>query len=177
MSKAYPFHKWVAYTEKLNRTEIGVYERYAEIVGDHAYVRPDSQGSKADIVPAANVFETKDEALAYLAGTGVKKWVVFSGDWRDKEPCLLPFQGLVTYCMTQRHGKFNRISATVRISDGKVFSSYNELEVFNTKKEAEKYHTEVWRRRIKRVKEAFSEGHALLNAMYANAPRTRKKAR
>jgi hypothetical protein len=176
MSKSYPNHKWVVYTSRLNRTDIGVYERFTEIVGDHAYVRRDSQGSNADILPTGNVFETKDEAIGYLAGKGVKRWVVSTGDW-SSTPCVLPFLGLVTFGLTQRHGRFDRIVTAVRLSDGKAFSGDRDLATFDTKKAAEKYHATIWRRRIIEIKKGYAEKHALLNGMYENAPRSRKKGR
>ncbi len=175
MSKAYPNHKYVAYTSKMGRTEAGVYERYVDIVGDCAYIRPLMDGSKADILPAANVFEKQDDALAYMAGGGVKKWIVDTGRWRDGV-VTLPFQGRVAYCTVLRHGRYDFVNSAVRDSDGKVFSG-RDVKTFDTHKDAEKFHARVWKERMKEVLEEYQKKHAQLVEMRANKPRSRKRAK
>jgi hypothetical protein len=173
MSKAYPNHKWVAFTSKMGRTEAGVYERFVHIVGDAAYVLPKSDGNVADILPAANVFEKKADALAYMAGTGVEKWVVDAGG--RGEPVTL-FWGRVRYFMTKRWGHYDRCHSAVRISDGKVFQGHN-LRTFDRKKDAEKAHAATWKDRHANLAHDLKEKIDEMAAMLECRPRSRKAKR
>jgi len=175
VSKHYPNHKYVAYTSKMGRTEPGVYERFVDVVGDTAYIRPLMDGSKADILPAANVFEKKDDAVAYMAGTGVKKWIVDTGGWH-RGIVVLPFRGRVSYAVTLRHGHYDYVNMAVRDSDGKVFSG-RDIKTFDTHKAAEKLHAEIWKERMKELAKEYKEKTEQLVEMIQNKPRSRKKAR
>ena len=172
MSKDYPKFKWCVYTDKVGRTEVGVYERYVDIVDDAAYVLPKADGIIADIIPAANVFEKKTDALAYMAGTGVERWVVSSGGYGDVATL---FRGRVKFFMTKKHGHMSHAQAAVRLSDGKAFDGHN-LRTFDTCREAEKYHAKVWKQNYGYAMKDLKQQQERVDAMLDAKPRSRKKA-
>lgn len=177
MSKEYPKHKWVAYTEKLGRTEVGVYERKVEIIDGSAYVLPKSDGNVADILPKANVFETQEEAIRFLSGDGVPRWIIYSGrsygSNRDPEECCM-FQGNVKYYTQRKYGEFHQAKSAVRISDGKVFSSSN-IQAFDTRRECEAIYRKIWSSRMADLTKEKSEIDEKMKFLLSNKPRSGKK--
>jgi hypothetical protein len=152
--------KFVVFPVDGGRIKKGIYCRNVVMGKDCAFVLSDVTSTKADVVPKASVFNTHEEAESYLAGKGVKRWVVGEfavGDngrqkW-ERHDVPMMFEALVVYY--HYAGRFypeSRI-AVQKVENGKLFkvTRTHGLETFETKEGAEKRFKEMWRARFKEI--------------------------
>lgn len=168
--------KYVVYLRKLGRVERGILLASVTISGEEAFVHRNS--NQADILSAANVFDTKEAAENYLAGTGVRRWMVsLLGDRNEKIPVMV--EVLVEYyTYTGRYHPEYRQMAVKRLEDGKNLMIYNEYQTsfYKTKKEAETAYAALWRSKYKETVTDIEKLQGFLKTLDANKPRSKKKA-
>lgn len=167
--------KYVAFLAKVGRTEKGIVHGYVTIDGDLAYVRKNESSASADIVPAAGVFNTEKEAQDYLAGEGVRRWVVGTLRQSRRHGCPVLFEAKVVHYYYKGSYKTYYKQAVKRISDGEIVELLN-FQSFSTKKAAESHFSKAWHAEHKDLMRDL-EGHKKhLAELLKNKPRSRKAA-
>lgn len=120
----YPNHRFVVYTHPVGRTKPGVYERAVTLDGKIAFVWPDEGKHQADVLPALNVFDTKEDAHAFFTKGGVVRWIVHN---EHGSPEVFPAR-IKTY-FEKRYGRMEtRITVISRLDRKPVASSYNMVD-------------------------------------------------
>ena len=165
--------KWVAYKTKVNRTKPGVYKRHVTIGGEQAFVHPEGDAKVADILPAPAVFETKEEAIKYLNGDGLLRWVVVSHG-RKNVPEM--FQAYITFGYGYRYGRSQHsVTYATRADNGKLVQDLWYASVCKTKKEAESKYRQAWRSTMKECKKELGNWTKLYRDLQSGKPRSGKK--
>jgi hypothetical protein len=179
--KAKPNHgdptRFVVYTSQVGRTPAGIVRAYVSVVGRDAFVRKREDAVQADVLPAANVFDTRESAEAYLAGDGVRRWVVGTVPKHGTDIPVMLEAKVVFYPYVGRYQTESR-AAVKRLSDGKAveFYSRRDLSFFETKKGAEAAYAKLWRGRHEHAVKGLEEHEARVAAYEKCRPRTRKAA-
>lgn len=173
--------KFVVYLTKTGRMEKGIYPCRVWVCKDKAFVLPKGRTNTADVVPSMNVFSDRKEAESYLAGTGVKRWVV--GDItvgrpkrgkRERLGYEIPvmFEALVV--RYQYGGPYRNEGnlAVKKIEDGKLVEIRDTygFKTFETKVEAEKYFKTTWEATVEEVQRNAAEYQQHLHLLLHSAP-------
>lgn len=168
-------YKFVVYLRAIGNTPRGIFGRWVDIVGDRAYCRRTRDVTRADVLPALNVFDTEEAAARYLLEqeeNGRETWVVQDG---YREPVLL-FRGKVIAYEYERHyGSRFAHKKVLRLSDNKLMDG-RACIAFATKREAEKYHREAWNKARERMEKSWQEASTEFQEFMANKPRSKKKS-
>jgi hypothetical protein len=171
---------FVVYTVPIGRQKVGIRRcTHVVFVEDKAIVYVNGE-SRADIVPKANVFADHDSAAKYLAGHGVRRWVVGEVKFREEHRREVPvmFEALVVhYDYNGRYRHENKI-AVKRIDGGKepvdIENTYG-FRSYETKREAEKEFTHRWRQRWKDAEQNLLRYKEYMLELMKNPPRKRSK--
>jgi hypothetical protein len=164
--------KYIVFLSQVGRYNKGIVHGFASIDGKSAFVRRSESGTHAEIVPAANIFDTEKEAQAYLAGEGVRRWVV-GEDERGRYACPKMFEAKVVYYHYMgTYSAHYRVSVK-RIRDGKVVD-LTHFAAFNTKKQAESHFAKVWREKHKDLTKELVDYKEHLAKLMKNKPREKK---
>jgi hypothetical protein len=164
--------KYCVYLEKCGRTEPGIYPRKVRIVGDIAFVLPE-RGSQADILPAINVFEKKEDAEKYMTGTGIEMWVV-GQDYNDDTPEM--FRGKVIRAVHEVYRGPRKTSTLIMRPDGTTFRGNYGCKTYTSKKEAEADFSHRWHDKMKHAQKDLEGIHAIIEKLKRNQPRSKKRA-
>lgn len=128
--------RYVVYTTKTGRTERGIAYRDVFFVKDKAFAV--SSSGIVDILPKMAVFTEKAAAEKYLAGQGVKRWVVGETSRHNRVPSIFEAH-VVTYMYRGRHSIENGKLSIVRCSDNHVIEDTYGFKSFDTKRQAQRF--------------------------------------
>jgi hypothetical protein len=162
---------YCVYLEKLGRLPAGIYQRHVKIIDDMAIVLPES-GRTAHILPAANIFEKKQDAEQYLGGLGVPHWVVTSASRRDIPEM---FYGRIITYSHERYGGIRHRSTLVMRSDGTTLVGDYNTRYYTNKKKAESDYAHRWREKFKDTKKDMVANSELLTKLMECKPRSKRK--
>ena len=178
--------KWVVYTAKFGKTEIGIYQLSVTVAGGIAFVHPRGKRQQADVIPALNVFDTKSAAAEYLSHQGKRMWVVVNEDDityenkihnRRRRSVPVMFEALVLEYTYQHHYRGRTNGKIIKPLGKAVFtveSAYN-AKVFTQKKKAESEYTNRWRHIYKDAHTNLVEYQKVIDDLMKNPPRSKKK--
>lgn len=138
--------KFVVYPEDASKNKKASIERvHAAFHGDVVFVRKTKESKRADVVPRANVFSTKEEAQKYLTEGGRLFWVVCN---TKDEGFVVPllFQARVMFINYIGRYRPERDTIIVDILNGEIIKpEWGSTSYHTTKKEAEKAFSKAWR--------------------------------
>lgn len=168
--------KYVVYNERIGRAQPGVYVREVKIVGKTAFVLPKAEGQRtAHMVLADHVFNTQEEAAAYLAGKGVRRWVVGTfrtGPHRRSPEVPMMFEAFVTFYTYNDHFRAENKIVIQKVLNGATLlndHTYN-IHTYETKEEAEKDFIPLWHKKMEETKRYIADYVEHASAMVAHGP-------
>lgn len=170
----YKDYKWCFYRNGTRRSPPGLYQRYlVGFLGNQAVVRVKRNGTHCDLIDKDCVFDSREEANAFIAKGGVVRWVVVGNSFSRMDPPLDFFRAKVAFHGIERGHYFQQTKTVERLSDGKTFSS-SRIQVFNTKEEAESAHRSLWNEAMRSAEENYGEHKAVYEWLLKKKPREKR---